>query len=70
MIFFQEQIDHLLRSQNAVFARVELARFAEYFAQDFVAYRLSGLHFAAPLAGRAWFAHHMRQALAGALVHL
>src|SRR4051794_20231411 len=65
--FVQEQIDYRLRSEYTELACVELARFAHYLAQDFVAHGLCGFDFAAPLAHRTRLAQCMRETLARTL---
>src|SRR5450830_1120083 len=49
----QEQIDHILRSEDTIFARIELARLSDDLAQDLIANGLRGFHFTAPLTSRA-----------------
>src|SRR6266850_3339339 len=64
----EEAVDHALRGEDAELARlVEGARLAQDLAQDLVAHGVGGLHFAAPAAGRAGLAQHVRERLAGAL---
>jgi hypothetical protein len=54
-LFVEEQIDDIGAGQDAVFAGIELARFAQQFAQDFVGDGARRLDLAAPAAGRAGF---------------
>src|SRR3990170_625648 len=63
----EEEIDHLLGGEYPELTGLELARLAQQFAQNLVAHRLRGLEFAPPLADRARFAQHMREAFARAL---
>src|SRR5690606_15769419 len=63
----EEQVDHVLRRDDAELARVELARLALDLAQDLVAHCARGLDLALALAGRAGFEQQVRQRLAGAL---
>src|SRR5690606_11704954 len=54
--FFQEQVHHALRGQDTELARVELARLAQYFAQNLIADRAGRAHRAARLAHGAGLA--------------
>jgi len=65
-LFFEEQVDHFLRRQNAKFARVELFCLAHQFAQDFVADGARGFDLPLAAAGGAGFAQDMGQRFARA----
>src|SRR5262245_5155121 len=66
-LLLEEEVDHALRGEDAVLARVELPRLAQDLAQDLVAHRARGLEHAAPGAGRARLAQHVLERLARAL---
>src|SRR5439155_18517799 len=55
------------RCEDAEFACIELPRFAQDFAQDFITDRLRRLELAATLARRTRLAEHMRERFAGPL---
>ena len=63
----EKNIDYRDTSQNAKLPGIELARFAQEFAQDLITYGAGSLYFATTLTGRAFFTQHMRQRFAGAL---
>src|SRR5438876_6962800 len=66
-LVLEQDVDHRLRGEDAEFARVEGARLAHDLAQDLVAHGVRGLYFAAPAAGRAGPAQHVRERFARAL---
>src|SRR5205085_7114203 len=54
----EEHVDDVLGREDAVFARIELPRFAQQLAQDLVAHGLRRLELAAAFAHRARLAQH------------
>jgi len=57
--FVKEQLDHRSRGNHAELARVELAGFAQDFAQDVVAHAARRFDAAFALAGGAGLAQHV-----------
>src|SRR6266852_2149544 len=64
-LLVEEEVDHLLGSEDAVFLRAELPLAPQDLAQDLVAHGLRGLERAAAVAHGTGFAEDMRQRFPG-----